>query len=153
MSRHGDNVFSIRPQQQIDHDDLPVPVEELAETVSAIRLFLDKLGSGSQSTTGFGETGASSALLQMPVVEEHLEELVDITVANWPDVRWAMRFCDARVRALASLRSWALFATRTCIPAQSGHQPTGTGTTAVSRALRDVRNLIVERYPQTTWAD
>jgi hypothetical protein len=92
----------------------------------------------------------------MSTVEERLEKLAEIKVTTWPDVRWALRFSDARVRALTYVRaSAASLQTKRnhAGPQRAREDNLGSGEAgALSNALQGVRDLIVTRYPQTRQA-
>ena len=103
MSQDSDNVVYPRFGQDAA-DDLPVPVEDLAETVGAIGRCLDKIDPEPELASTSGAMKVTPLLLQMSVVEERLQELADIRVTTWQDVGWALHFSDARVRALASIQ-------------------------------------------------
>ena len=147
MAPYGDNIIPLRPRSGRSEADLPVPVENLAETVDAIGRCLSQTTARAELGHGSGGTTATSLLLAMGVVERRLEELSAITVVNWPDVLWAMRFANARVRALTAVRDSAarLSAVRTNVLPRNPL----VESSPLGRALREVRDLIVERYPQT----
>jgi hypothetical protein len=142
----GDNVIPLRSGQDSADGDLPLPIGELAETVAAIGHCLSQIASMAES----GQDSGALTLLHMAAVEQHLEDQACITVVTWPDVSWALRFGDARVRALATIRQSATWLDST----QSSTSPAGilSHSGPLSRTLREVRDLIVQRYPQTRQA-
>jgi hypothetical protein len=153
---NSDNVFPLRPDLGIADGELPLPVEDLTEAVSAIGHCLGQIKPDTPPGWGFGNTRVTTALLHLAGVERQLEDLAGITVASWPDVRWALHFCNARVRALNRIRK-----TMGSVQAARGHghRPPAyredvalVEFVATSHALREVRDLIVERYPQTRQA-
>ena len=153
MVRNGDNVIPLYLGREIADGDLPVPVEELAEVVGAIGRCLDEIGSEPEPRAIGGKVTATPLLLHMTTVEQQLEKLTEITVTTWPDVRWALHFCNARVRALGCIRAsaaWFQTARSYSEPLRAWEEDSAfVEFGAVRRALRDVRDLIVDRYPQT----
>lgn len=153
MVQNGDNLIPLRPSRDNIDGNLPLPVEELTEAVGTIGHYLAQISSEPESRASFGRETVTPLLLHISTVEQQLEKLASITVTTWPDVHWALRFCNARVRALTYIRATAASLQRARSYTQ---RPTAreddTGfieVGAVSRALREVRDLIVERYPQT----
>lgn len=146
-----DNVFALRPGQGATRGDLPVPLDELAQTVGEIGCFLEEIGPLVGSGAGFGAARVAPVFLQMTVVEERLEELSGISVTTWPDVRWALHFCDARVRALAAIRASAepSYGMQGSTRPPYAWEDRNPGFAAVGQALGDVRDLIVDRYLKT----
>lgn len=146
MVASSDNVIPLRPGRDSPDGDLPVPLRELAETVDAIGHCLSQMASTAES----GRDSDTLTLLHMTAVERRFEDLAAITVVTWPDVSWALRFCDARVRALTTIRQSAAWLGS----ARGSAWPTGTlaHSGPLSRTLREVRDLIVQRYPQTRQA-
>jgi hypothetical protein len=156
MVRDSDNLIPLHPGGDLDDGDLPLPVEELSETVSVIGRCLAEIGSEFEPGAWFSGISTTPLLLHMTTVEQQLENLAEITVTTWPDVRWALHFCDARIRALTYIRASATWSRRACSyhepPRARQHVPVFAEFGAMSRALRDVRDLIVKRYPQTRGA-
>jgi hypothetical protein len=150
---NGGNVIPLRPGRGAIDGDLPLPVEELTETVGVIGRCLAQISSEPEPATRPGRTTVTPFLLRMTMVEQQLEKLSSITVTTWPDVHWALRFCNARVRALSYIRESAasLQMARSCTepPDAWGEDIRFVEMDAVSDALRDLRNLVVERYPET----
>jgi hypothetical protein len=156
MARNGDNVTHLPSHRDPVDGSLPLPVEELAEVVGAIGRCLAEIGSEPHSGAGFGRVTNTPLLLQMSTVEQRLEKLAEIKVTTWPDVRWALHFSNARVRALTYIRASAasLQTTRNYArPQRTREENVGlAGVGAMSNALQGVRDLIVTRYPQTRQA-
>jgi hypothetical protein len=151
-----DNVTYLHPRRDVADGDLPLPVEELAEAVGAIGRCLAEIFPEPNSGLSFGRVTNTPLLLQMSTVEERLEKLAEIKVTTWPDVRWALHFSNARVRALTYVRASAasLQTTRNHAgPRRAREENLGSGEAgALSNALQGVRDLIVTRYPQTRQA-
>lgn len=101
MSENGDNLFPLHPSRVTLDGELPLPVEELAEVVGAIGRCLAEISSKAGSGASVGKTMATPLLLHMSTVEQWLGKLDEINVTTWPDARWALLFCNARVRANA----------------------------------------------------
>lgn len=148
-----DNVTYLHPRRDLADGDLPLPVEELAEAVGAIGRCLAEIFPEPNSGVSFGRVTNTPLLLQMSTVAERLEKLAEIKVTTWPDVRWALRFSNARVRALTYVRASAasLQTTRNHAgPHRIREENLGSGEAGeLSNALEGVRDLIVTRYPQT----
>jgi len=108
--------------------DLPVPLAELAAAVDSIELCLTQMAAADNTLI----------LLHMGAVERHLEVLAAVTVVTWPDVKWALYFSNARVRALDLIRRLA----------DSPRSRRSDGLQAA--ALREVSDLITQRYPPNT---
>lgn len=144
---NGDNVIPMRPDWDCGDADLSVSVEDLGDAVDAIVRCLSQADAEPSPRCGSGGMTITSFLLHMGVVEQRLEDLAAISVATWPDVRWALQFSNARVRALTTIRAAASLCS-----ARSYNQPSRAlaGSAPLGRALREVRNLIVQRYPQTS---
>ena len=153
MTRDGDNVTYLQPRRDLADGDLPLPVAELAEAVGAIGRCLAEIFPEPSSGAGFGRVTNTPLLLQMSTVEQRLEKLAEIKVTTWPDVRWALRFSNARVRALTYVRASATslqMARNHAGPQRSREENLSSGEAgALSNALQGVRDLIVTRYPQT----
>jgi hypothetical protein len=153
MSRNDGNVTYLHSHRSLLDGDLPLPVEELAEAVAAIGGCLAQIRAEPNSGVSFGRVTNTLLLLQMSTVEQRLEQLAEIRVTTWPDVRWALHFSNARVRALTYVRASAasLRKPRNHVGAKkSWEDSVGFGEVgALSNALQSVRDLIVTRYPQT----
>jgi hypothetical protein len=143
MVPDSDNVIPLRAGQDSVGGDLPVPLAVLAGAVGEIGHCLTRMELAAES----GRDCGSLTLLHMAEVERRFEDLAVITVVTWPDVGWALRFCDARVRALATIRQLAAWSGS----ARGGAWPAAVLAPSgpVGRALREVRDLVVLRYPQT----
>lgn len=156
MPENRDNVFPLRPSRATIDGDLPLPVEELAEVVGAIGRCLAEIRSKSGPGASVGKTMATPLLLYISMVEQWLGKLDEINVTTWPDARWALLFCNARVRALDYIRASTatFYVTRSGAESPSvwGEDTDVVELSALSGALRDVRDLIVKRYPQTRQA-
>jgi hypothetical protein len=156
MSENCDNLYYLYPDRGANDGDLPLPVEELAEVVGAIECCLAEISSKSGPGVNVGKATATPLLLRMSAVEQWLGKLDEISVTTWPDARWALVFCNARVKALDYIRASAaaFYGTRHWVEAPSvwGEDTGFVQLGALSRALRAVRDLIVERYPQTRTA-
>lgn len=156
MSENGDNLYHLYPDRSVNDRDLPLPVEQLAEAVGAIECCLAEISSKSGPRVSVGKAAATPLLLRMSAVEQWLGKLDEIDVTTWPDARWALVFCNARVGALDYIRASeaAFYGTRRWVEAPSvwGEDMGFVELGALSRALRAVRDLIVERYPQTSTA-
>lgn len=148
-----DNVTYLHPRRDLADGDLPLPVEELAEAVGAIGRCLAEISPEPNSGVRFGRVTNTPLLLQMSTVAERLEKLAEIKVTTWPDVRWALHFSNARVRALTYVRAStaSLQTTRNHAgPQRTREENLGSGEAGeLSNALEGVRDLIVTRYPQT----
>ena len=147
--RNGDNVIAF-PGQGPRRGGRQAPVAELAGAVEAISCYLADLS----AELAAGTLTATAVLLGLSAVERRLDKLAAITVVTWPDPGWALRFCDARVRTLARLREAA--ASLQPEPGAAGrphprraHDILSAEAGALSGALGEFRDLIVERYPQT----
>lgn len=153
MRQDGGNVTYLHPHRSMLDEDLPLPVEELAAAVAAIGGCLAQINAAPNSGVSFGRVTSTPLLLQMSSVEQRLEQLAEIRVTTWPDVRWASHFSKARLRALNYVRAagTALRKPRNHGGAQNpGGDSAGYGEVgALSSALQGVRDLIVTRYPQT----
>jgi hypothetical protein len=156
MSRNDGNVTYLHPHRSLLDGDLPLPVEELAEAVAAIGGCLAQICAEPNSGASFGRVTNTLLLLQMSTVEQRLEQLAEIRVTTWPDIRWALHFSNARVQALTYIRASAasLRNTRNRVGAQNSREESvGLGEVgALSSALQGVRDLIVTRYPETCQA-
>jgi len=146
MAPSSDNVIPLRPEQDSAEGDLPVSLRELAETVDVVGHCLVHIA----SAAGSERSSDTQILLHMSAVERRLEDLAAVTVVTWPDVSWALRFCSARARALTTISQSAA----SLGSVRSDVWPTGTFAHSgpLSSALREVRDLIVQRYPQTRQA-
>jgi hypothetical protein len=146
MMLNGDNVIPLRPDCDCGDADLSVSVEDLGDAVDAIVRCLSRAAAEPSLRCGSRGMTVTSFLLHVGVVEQRLEELAEISVATWPDVRWALRFSEARVRALTTIRAAASLSS-----VRSYNQPSYAlaGSAPLGQALREVRDLIVQRYPQT----
>ena len=100
MEPNGANVTRLRPRCDVADGDLPLPVEELAKAVDAIRRCLAEIASEPRSGASFGRPDDTLLLLHISTVQRQLEKLSEIKVTTWPDVRWALHFSNARIRAL-----------------------------------------------------
>lgn len=147
------NVIPLRPGRDDGASELPLSCE-LTEAVGVIGRCLAEIGLEPESVAGFGRVKTAPLLLQMTAVEQSLEKLAEVKVTTWPDVRWALHFCSARIQALRSIRASAAslqalwtYSEPSCVWDQD-IVFVNFGT--MSRALRGVRDLIVERYPQTS---
>jgi translation elongation factor EF-4 len=132
MEPNGANVTHLPLRRDAADGDLPLPVEELARAVDAIRRCLAEISSEPRSGAGFGRPVDTLLLLHISTVQQRLEKLSEIKVTTWPDVRWALHFSNARIRAITYMRA--------------------PEVAALSSALGGVRDLIVTRYPQTLQA-
>lgn len=151
--RNDDNVIAF-PRRRPPSGDRPVPVAALAGAVGAINDCLAEFSLEPASGDDPGAVSVAALLLQISAVERWLEKLAEITVVTWPDVRWALRFCDARVRVVARIReSAAALHAHQSSPAQPrvwrARATLIAETQGLDTALREIRDLIVERYPQT----
>lgn len=134
-------------------DAAPPFVEELTELVGAIERCLAELGSEPRHGAGFGTVTITPILLHLAMAEAWLEKLVEVNVATWPDVCWALRFCNARVRALNCIRA----STPPSRPRGRSEESASAweeeaaiiNADALRRALRSVCDLVVTRYPRT----
>ena len=128
--------------------DIPPLLEELTETVDVISRCLAEIGSERRCEADFDRVMVTPILLHMAAVEQWLEKLDEINVTTWPDVRWALYFCHARIQALSCIRAST---TPSCSqsPPAWGEDVAIVDAHATIRTLRGVRDLIVERYPQT----
>jgi len=147
---NGDNVIPMWPDLDRGDADLPVSVEDLGAAVDAIVRCLSQGAVEPGQGSGDGGMTVTSFLLHVGEVEQRLEELAAVTVATWPDVRWALHFANARVRAIAAIRESAA----SLSPVGSYGQPSRAlaGSAPLGGALREVCDLIVQRYPQTSQA-
>jgi hypothetical protein len=146
MMPSGDNVVPLRRRQDPADADLPVPLRELAETVDAIGYCLSQIAAVAESGQGFD----TQILLHITALEQRFEDLAAITVVTWPDVSWALRFCSARVRAVTAIAQSVGYFTASQSNTWSARALAYSGP--LSRALREVRDLIIQRYPQTRQA-
>ena len=150
---NSDNVIYLHPGRDIADGDLLPSLADLTEAVGAIGRCLAEIDSEPEAGASFGRVTTTPLLLHMTTVEQWLEKLAEIKVTTWPDVRWALHFCDTRVQALTYIRA----TTASLQAAQSYSEPpcaweehiAFADAGAIGRALRSVRDLIVERYPQT----
>jgi hypothetical protein len=151
MAEHGKVI--LHPGRRIADNGVRLSLQELGEVVGEIGRCLAEIGSEPSRGHGFGQVTTTPILLQMTAVEQRLENLSEITVTTWPDARWALLFCHARSRALTSIReSTALLEMARQYGESTRAWEGGAGFVdfgALRRALRGVRDLIVERYPQT----
>jgi hypothetical protein len=143
---NGDNVIPLWPDRDCDDEDLPVSIADLGGAVDAIGRCLD--AADLEEGAGFGGMTVTSFLLHAGVVEQRLEELAAITVTTWPDVRWALHFASLRVRTLAAIRDSA--AALSAVRSYSTPSRALDGSAPLGGALREVRDLIIQRYPQTS---
>jgi hypothetical protein len=90
----------------------------------------------------------SSFQVQLPVVQQWLDQLGCISVANWPDTAWVLSLGDAR--STAALRLDA-------VKKSLHHRPPGTGSLdgrlsadirRLAEALHRLRQLIVQQCPE-----
>jgi hypothetical protein len=132
MEQNSASIAYLPLRRDVADGDLPLPVEELAKAVEAIRRCLAEIASEPRSGAGFGCRDNTLLLLHISTVQQRLENLSEIKVTTWPDVRWALHFSNARIRALTYMRAPEVDALRS--------------------ALGGVRELIVTRYPQTLQA-
>ena len=87
--------------------------------------------------------------VELPVVEQWLDQLGSIDPAHWHDTRWVLRLSEAR--AAAALRLQA-------VTKSLHHCPPGTGTLddrlaadieKFADSLHRLRDLIAQQYPET----
>jgi hypothetical protein len=154
MVPNDDNVIPLRANGHAASGDLPLSLEELSEAVGAIGRCLDEIAPEPVAGGGFGRQATSRLYLQITAVERWLRKLDDIEVVTWPDTRWALRFCNARMQAVSciqALKSSRHPASGSREDPQRVFQEAGmfVDFDEVGRTLRGVRDLIVERYPKT----
>jgi hypothetical protein len=147
VTPNGDNVIPLRPRYRRGEANLPISVETLAAAVDAIGHCLSPTTVETESGRRSASSTDTSILLAIGVVERRLEELSGINVATWPDVLWAIRFANARMRALDAIRDWA--ARLRAVRGGAVQRSSLAESSSLGHALRDVHDLIVERYPQT----
>jgi hypothetical protein len=141
MTRPGgsyvDNVVPLRRSPRACDDRGPVPARDMAD---AVRSFdrLERCAATLQSgppgipdETDPTEWPIVSFQVQLPVIQRWLHQLGRITVASWPDTRWALRLDDARTAAALRLHA----VTRSLY-----HSPPGTGPLD-GRLAADIRGL------------
>jgi hypothetical protein len=159
MARNDDNVIPLRRSWSPYREHLPVPINELSEAVrafSALTHCLDEMTSGRYSPVGILGAPTTQLRLHLPAVERCLGQLRRVGVMNWPDTRWALRLCNARSEAAARLQDLetSLYPSQPYFDASGNARRQGqivADAEEFVEAICKVRDLIVERYPQTQW--
>jgi len=121
-----------------------------ARVFDALGRSVAETGSGPGGFASPAELSTAELQAQLPAVERWLRELDRIGVTDWPDTRWALRLCDARVAAMRRLGALttSLYAAPTGLGAMEGNGPAGVAADAedLADALRTLRDLIDQRY-------
>jgi hypothetical protein len=157
LTQRGDNLLPFGRNWSPPDLDLPVPIDKLSEAVrafGAVTRSLDEATSARGRPIRLSQGSTARFRLELPVAERCLEELGVIGVMNWPDTRWALSVCNARRAAVARLH-----ALKTSLyPIRPSFDPAGQSrweralladAQEFAGALCTVRDMIVERYPQT----
>jgi hypothetical protein len=84
----------------------------------------------------------------LPVIQQWLDKLGCITVIDWPDVHWVFRLCSARSAAVLHL----LAVTQSLYRSPPGTRPLDGRLAAdirkLAEALRGLRQVIAQQYPE-----
>lgn len=149
------NVVPLHRNWQLLPDETPIPVSEIAEAVRSFGLLeqcVDSLHSTRLGVAGEidrSEQPIVSLQAQLPVIQRWLGRLECLNVSNWSDTRWVLKLGEARAVAAFRLRA----VKRSLYRSPPGIEPLDRRLAAdiceFEDALRALRHLIVDRYPQT----
>jgi hypothetical protein len=86
--------------------------------------------------------------VQLPHVQLGLERLARINVATWPDTRWVLGLSSARTAAAIRLREVTRSLLRTPPGPSTLDSQLAADIRALAVALRRLRLLIIQQYPE-----
>jgi len=143
------------PRRQRPHDDQhSPPAPDIADAARSFDQF-ERCAVTLQSSP-FGDAGDMDGIewpivsfqVQLPAIQQRLDQLRHINVATCPDTPWVLRLGDARATAALRLRT----VTRTLY-----HSPPGTGPLdgqlaidieRLAKALHRLRQIIAQQCPE-----
>jgi hypothetical protein len=148
------NVVPLRRSYRLHHHESIAPIRDMADAVRSFER-LEHCAAALQSGP-FGIVGGLDGTerpivcfqVQLPVIQQWLDKLGCINVTNWPDVHWVLRLGNARSTALLHL----LAVTQSLYRSPPGTRPPDGRLAADIRkladALRGLRQLIAQQYPE-----
>ena len=148
-----DNVIPLRRGRQVGPEEIPSLVRDMEDAVRSfdgLERFADLLQAGPPGMTddlNGADRPIISLQLQLPRVQRGLDQLAHINVATWPDTYWVLRLNGARVRAALRLRTVtrSLIGTPPSPSALDGQL--AADIRELADALRRLRLLIIQQYP------
>lgn len=149
-----DNIVPLRRDHWASSEEIRAPVRDMAD---AVRSFdgLERCAEllqagplGMSDEMGGTDRPVVSFQVQLPDVQRGLDQLAHINVATWPDTRWVLRLNSARVTAVLRLRTVTRSLLRTPPSPGTLDGQLAADIRALADALRRLRLLIIQQYPE-----
>ena len=148
------NVIHLRRGRVASAEEIHTLVGDMADAVrsfDALERCADLLQAGPFDVvdeTDSTDRPIVSFQVQLPYIQRGLDQLAHINVATWPDTRWVLRLTSAR--SMAALRMRAV--TRSMLRTPPGpsvlDEQLAADIRGLAGALRRLRLLIIQQYPE-----
>jgi hypothetical protein len=149
-----DNVVPFRRGHQARPEEIRGPARDMAEAVRSfdgLERYADLLQAGPlgmPDEMDGADRPIVSFQVQLPHVQRGLDQLSHINVATWPDTRWVLGLNSARVRAALRLRAVTRSLLRAPPDPSALDGQLAADIRELADALRRLRLLIIQQYPE-----
>lgn len=148
------NVVPLRRSYRLHHHESIASIPDMADAVRSFER-LEHCAATLQSGP-FGIVGGVDGIerpivcfqVQLPVIQQWLDKLGCINVTNWPDVHWVLRLGNARSAAVLHLLAVTQSLYRSPPGTRSLDGRLAADIWKLADALRGLRLLIAQQYPE-----